>query len=118
MFVRSSIKRRGLVLVHPRTAEESSSDARTRSRLDHHNYARWLPVHIRDMMLLEECNSDVAAEFKKGIIVVKKLSMPSLKYHSIMPTNKTTSLLRVMVKQLELQKNPHSYSDGWYLAQK
>ena len=35
--------------------------------LDHPNNARWLPVHIRDMMLLEECHLDVAAEFKKGI---------------------------------------------------
>ena len=49
---------------------------------------------LRDMMLLEGCHFDVAAEFKKG-----KLSMPSLEYHSIMPTNKTTRLLRVMVEQ-------------------
>ena len=34
--------------------------------LDHPNYARWLPMHIRDIMLLEECHPDVAAEFKKG----------------------------------------------------
>ena len=38
--------------------------------LDHPNYARWLPVHIRDMMLLEKCHLDVAAEFKKGNFVV------------------------------------------------
>ena len=34
--------------------------------LDHPNYARWLPVQKRDIMLLEECHPDVAAEFKKG----------------------------------------------------
>ena len=34
--------------------------------LDHPNYARWLPMHICDIMLLEECHPDVAAEFKKG----------------------------------------------------
>ena len=34
------------------------------------DYARWLPVHIRDMMLLEKCHLDVAAEFKKGNFVV------------------------------------------------
>ena len=39
--------------------------------LDHPNYARWLPVHIRNMMLLEECHLDVAAEFKKGNSVVR-----------------------------------------------
>ena len=35
--------------------------------LDHPSYARWLPMHIYDIMLLEECHPDVAAEFKKGI---------------------------------------------------
>ena len=34
--------------------------------LDHLNYARWLPMDIRDIMLLEECHPDVAAEFNKG----------------------------------------------------
>ena len=34
--------------------------------LDHPNYARWLLMHIRDIMLLEECHPDVAAEFEKG----------------------------------------------------
>ena len=34
--------------------------------LDHPNYARWLHMHICDIMLLEECHPDVAAEFKKG----------------------------------------------------
>ena len=34
--------------------------------LDHPNYARWLPMHICDIMLLEGCHPDVAAEFKKG----------------------------------------------------
>ena len=38
--------------------------------LDHPNYGRWLPVHIRDMMLLEKCHLDVAAEFKKGNFIV------------------------------------------------
>ena len=63
--VRQIIKRRGLSLVHPGTAE----DVRTPPlmfALDHPYYARWLPMHIRDMMLLEECHPDVAAEFKKG----------------------------------------------------
>ena len=33
---------------------------------DDPNYAGWLPVHRCDMMLLEECRPDVAAEFRKG----------------------------------------------------
>ena len=34
--------------------------------LDHPNYARWLPMHICDIMLLEECHPDIVADFKKG----------------------------------------------------
>ena len=55
--VRQIIKRRGLSLVHP---------APLMFALDHPNYARWLPMHICDIMLLEACHTDVAAEFKKG----------------------------------------------------
>ena len=33
--------------------------------LDHPNYTRWLPVHIRDIISLKECHPDVAADFKK-----------------------------------------------------
>ena len=56
MFVRS--------LRHSDTAEDSSFHVRTCSP---YNYARWLRVHIRDMMLLEECHP----EFKKGNFLVK-----------------------------------------------
>lgn len=36
------------------------------------NYARWLPVHLRDMMSLEQRHPDVASEFHKGNFVVHK----------------------------------------------
>lgn len=38
--------------------------------LDHINYARWLPVHIRDMLNLEKAHPEVALEFKKGNFTV------------------------------------------------
>ena len=40
--------------------------------LDHTNYARWLPVHIRDMVELAEKHPEVHAEFMKGNFVVQK----------------------------------------------
>ena len=40
--------------------------------LNHTNYARWLPVHIRDMILLEESHPAVFAEFMSGNSVVQK----------------------------------------------
>lgn len=36
------------------------------------NYARWLPVHLRDMMALEQQHPEVAREFHKGNFVVHK----------------------------------------------
>lgn len=42
------------------------------SALDHTNYARWLPVHVRDMMLLSQKHPEVYAEFMKGNFVVQK----------------------------------------------
>jgi hypothetical protein len=40
--------------------------------LDHGHYARWLPVHIRDMVSLKETNTDVYNEFKNGKFVVQR----------------------------------------------
>ena len=40
--------------------------------LDHHHYARWLSVHVRDMKNLETNNPDIYQEFCKGKFVVKK----------------------------------------------
>ena len=40
--------------------------------MNHSNYARWLPVHLRDMRSLEQLVPHVASEFKKGLFTVKK----------------------------------------------
>ena len=40
--------------------------------LDHPNYARWLPVHLRDMMTLHSTAPDIFTEFEKGHFVVHK----------------------------------------------
>ena len=36
------------------------------------NYTRWLPVHLKDMMSLEQQHPEVAREFHKGNFVVHK----------------------------------------------
>ena len=40
--------------------------------LDHPNYARWTPVHLRDMVSLENKHPDVFAHFLTGNFTVKK----------------------------------------------
>ena len=36
------------------------------------NYARWIPIHLRDMICLEEQHPDLAKEFHKGNFAVRK----------------------------------------------
>ena len=40
--------------------------------LDHQNYARWLPVHLRDMMALTSIAPSVAEKFEDGKFVIRK----------------------------------------------
>ena len=40
--------------------------------LDHTNYSRWLPVHIRDMVTLKTQNPSIYEEFAKGHFAVQK----------------------------------------------
>lgn len=42
--------------------------------LDHTHYSRWLPVHIRDMMLLSVRHPAILAEFRAGKFAVHKTS--------------------------------------------
>ena len=40
--------------------------------LDHTNYARWLPVHLRDTHSLKDVAPDVALQFDRGKFVLHK----------------------------------------------
>lgn len=40
--------------------------------LDHINYARWIPIHVHDLVSLEECHPTIYAKFTEGNFVVKK----------------------------------------------
>ena len=42
--------------------------------MDHTNYARWLPVHVRDMVQLRERHPEVYEELLKGNFVVQRTS--------------------------------------------
>ena len=39
---------------------------------DNFNYARWIPIHLRNMMSLDQQHPDVAREFHKGNFVIHK----------------------------------------------
>ena len=40
--------------------------------LDHINYARWFPVHLRDMLALVQMHPEVYTEFSRGHFAVRK----------------------------------------------
>ena len=40
--------------------------------LDHTNYARWIPVHLRDMAELSTKHPEIAKEFSEGNFTVRK----------------------------------------------
>ena len=44
--------------------------------LDHINYARWLPVHLRDVLLLKHKHPEICAAFQDGGFVVQPSNMP------------------------------------------
>ena len=44
--------------------------------LDHINYARWLSVHLMDMLYLHQTNICVAECFENGAFVVQKAKNP------------------------------------------
>ncbi|XP_044175497.1 uncharacterized protein LOC122958628 [Acropora millepora] len=44
--------------------------------LDHQNYARWLSVHLRDMLELSQKHPDIHQEFTRGSFVVHKTQKP------------------------------------------
>ena len=42
--------------------------------MDYTNYARWIPVHLRDMVTLPTAHSEVAREFEAGNFTIQKTS--------------------------------------------
>ena len=44
--------------------------------LDHTNYSRWLPVHVRDMTGLGKSHPTVQSVFQRGLFVMHKTQRP------------------------------------------
>ena len=64
--------------------------------LDHTHYSRWLPVHIRDMMLLSQKHPEILAEFRAGKFVVQE-SLSCIKQATIsQPWRLTSAMSSIM----------------------
>ena len=89
--------------------------------LDHTNYARWVPIHIRDMISLDNHLPALADEFRKGNFVVHKThhafsAIPIDQAHeqnnkcvkgdggAVGLTENTTQLLRWMISGPEMAR--------------
>ena len=77
--------------------------------MNHSNYARWLPVHLRDMRSLDQMVPHVASEFKKGLFTVNK----SLKRFSSIAIDQAHEQNNAMVKgeggAVGLTENPNAF---------
>lgn len=62
--------------------------------LDHLNYARWVPMHLRDMYALKKVAPDVALQFTHGNFVVHKAS----RHFSGIPIDQAHEQNNAMVK--------------------
>jgi len=62
--------------------------------LDQTHYARWLSVHLRDMVSLKHRHPDIAAEFRHGKFTVAK----SRKYFSAISIDEAPEQLNAQIK--------------------
>ena len=114
-----------LVLVYVRSLRQGSLmmylDALTElvlwfHALDHTHYARWIPVHLKDMAELTTKHPDVARKFREGHFTVQKTqrvfsSIPIDQAHE-QETSKET------VEQLGSLTTLVPYVAGWLWDQK
>ena len=63
--------------------------------MNHSNYARWLPIHLRDMSSLDQMVPLVASEFKRELFTVNK----ALKRFSSIAINQAHEQNNAMVKE-------------------
>ena len=82
--------------------------------LDHTNYARWLPVHVRDAVELPKKHPQVHAELMKGNFVVQKSARKSASWQRIKRTSSPTKVSRRMAERLGFMKIPKfSHCSCW-----
>ena len=83
--------------------------------MNHTNYARWLPLHLRDMCSLDQKVPHVASEFKKGLFTVNK----SPKRVSSIAIDQAHEQNNAMVKgeggAVGLMENPNAFR-RWMLS--
>ena len=85
--------------------------------LDHTHYARWIPVHLRDMMSLHRTHPDVLEELRAGMFKVQKTNRT---FSSI--AIQTRHMTRIMHASRETEELLVSWTipmlcrGGWLLA--
>ena len=84
--------------------------------LDHTNYARWIPVHLRDMAQLSMKNPDVAKEFNEGLF--ERPTECSLQSLLIMHTSRTMPTSKEMEELLGSLTTQVPFDVGWLRDQK
>ena len=85
---------------------------------DNVNYARWIPIHLRDMMVLEGQHPDVATKYHKGNFVIHK----SRRDFSAMAIDQAHGQNNPVIMGdrvlLAWEKTLLHFEDGWWQVQK
>ena len=86
--------------------------------LDHTHYARWIPVHLKDMAELITKHPDVARKFSEGHFTVHKTQM----VFSSIPIDQAHEQNNACIKgdggAIGLTDNPSALRPGWLRDQK
>ena len=85
-----------------------------RPELNHTNYARWLPVHLRDMSALQQTAPGVFLQFEKRLFTDHKSPRRFSALLSIRHTNRTMGWSKEMVGLWALQTTLVLSVDGWH----
>ena len=100
--------------------------------LDHTNYARWIPVHLKDMAELPERHPETARKFREGSFIVHKKtkvfsSIPIDQAHDFMTwvegdggavglTDNTAALRRGIITGPEVARVTEEFQNGSQLS--
>ena len=81
-------------------------------------YARWIPIHLRDMMVLEEQHPDEASEFHKGNFVIHKSRRDFSAMAIDLEHEQNNAVIKGDGVLLAWQKTLLHFEDGWWQVQK
>ena len=86
--------------------------------LGHSNYARWIPVHLRDMVNLKELHPSVYEQFMCGNFTVKKAAHAFSAIAIDQAHEQNNAIVKGDGGAIGLIENSQLFCDGWLVARR